>query len=357
MNALHPAGHSWIGEPVKKRLFTTVICVLMLCSALILQAGAVDYSKTASASDMTTVEQVAYPGLIPVFAEDIENGDYDVNMECSSSMFRIQSATLHVAEDGMTVDIRLHSESYTKLFSGKAEEAAKADESAYIDYTVDDEGNYVFTLPVEALDQAFSVAAFSINKELWYDRDLLIRADSLPEEALKVTIADYEALKKQDRENKIEQQKQEKDLASLAADLDAPDGEYSVDVSLEGGSGKASITSPAMLQVKDGKAVAEIEWSSPHYDYMIVEGQKILPETKASEDENSKFLIPITDKDGKMDVIADTTAMSTPHEIEYTLSFDLSGLHKKSAARWLLPVVLLVLLCAAWILFQRKKKQ
>lgn len=341
---------------MSKRILSIFCTLLVLCAVLLVPAGAVDYSKAATASDMTTVEQVAYPGLIPVFAEDIENGSYPVNMECSSSMFRIQSATLNVEDQAMTVEIKLHSESYTKLFSGKAEDAAAAEKSAYIDYTTDEEGNYVFVLPVEALDQAFSVAAFSINKELWYDRDLLIRADSLPEEALKVTIADYEALKKQDRENKIEEQKQQKDLASLAVKLKVPDGEYAVPVTLDGGSGKASVASPCTIQVKDGKAVAEIEWSSSHYDYMIVEGQKILPEVKAETNENSKFLLPITDKEGTMKVIADTTAMSEPHEIEYTLSFDLSDAGKKGGARWILPVVIFALLCAAVLLWKGKKK-
>lgn len=34
------------------------------------------------------------------------------------------------------------------------------------------------------------------------------------------------------------------------------------------------------------------------------------------------FEIPVTVFDRKMAVAADTTAMSTPHEIEYTLQFD-----------------------------------
>ena len=35
-------------------------------------------------------------------------------------------------------------------------------------------------------------------------------------------------------------------------DIDKEDGEYSIQVDLEGGSGKASVTSPTILTVKDG---------------------------------------------------------------------------------------------------------
>ena len=41
-----------------------------------------------------------------------------------------------------------------------------------------------------------------------------------------------------------------------------------------------------------------------------------------STEEHSVFEIPVTGFDYKMPVSADTTAMSTPHEIEYTLYFD-----------------------------------
>ena len=37
--------------------------------------------------------------------------------------------------------------------------------------------------PVEALDKGIPCAAFSKNKEIWYDRTLVFRADSLPLEA------------------------------------------------------------------------------------------------------------------------------------------------------------------------------
>lgn len=58
-------------------------------------------------------------------------------------------------------------------------------------------------------------------------------------------------------------------------------------------------------------------WSSKNYDYMIVDGVKYLNE--AAKDENSQFSFPIPAVGEEFTVIGDTVAMSTPHEIEYTL--------------------------------------
>ena len=68
---------------------------------------------------------------------------------------------------------------------------------------------------------------------------------------------------------------------------------------------------------------ASIEWSSPHYDYMIVDGTKYEP---VNTEGNSVFEIPVSELDKELTVIADTTAMSKPHEIEYVLNFKSSTL-------------------------------
>ena len=108
------------------------------------------------------------------------------------------------------------------------------------------------------------------------------------------------------------------DDAKSAVDLE--DGSYTAEVTLEGGSGRASIESPATLTVKDGKVTASIVWSSPNYDYMLVDGTKYLNENKGG---NSTFTIPVSGFDCDIAVVGDTVAMSTPHEIEYTLNFKL----------------------------------
>lgn len=100
--------------------------------------------------------------------------------------------------------------------------------------------------------------------------------------------------------------------------LQLEDGLYTVDVQLEGGSGRASITSPAELTVQSGKKIARIEWSSSHYDYMVVQDEKLLP---VNTEGNSVFEVPVSVFDEAIPITADTTAMSIPHEIEYTLTF------------------------------------
>lgn len=124
--------------------------------------------------------------------------------------------------------------------------------------------------------------------------------------------------------------------------IDRPDGEYEISVSMEGGSGRASIDSPATLIVKDGKASVRIVWSSPNYDYMIVGQERYEP---VNEEGNSEFEIPIPAFDEPVTVIADTTAMSVPHEIQYTLTFDSGSIVDDSENPgwiWGIGVVLLI---------------
>ena len=103
-------------------------------------------------------------------------------------------------------------------------------------------------------------------------------------------------------------------------------------VILEGGSGKASVESPCPVLERSGELLAVITWSSSHYDFMVIDGEKILP---VNTEGNSKFEVPLKSvarssdtsqmaslpEDCEMQVQADTTAMSTPHLVDYTLSF------------------------------------
>lgn len=101
------------------------------------------------------------------------------------------------------------------------------------------------------------------------------------------------------------------------------EGLYQIEVLLEGGTGKASISSPTVLRVTEEAVYAEIAWSSPYYDYMVVGDEMCYP---VNEDGNSRFEIPVPALDEPYEVTADTTAMSVPHEIVYQLTFDSSTL-------------------------------
>lgn len=100
------------------------------------------------------------------------------------------------------------------------------------------------------------------------------------------------------------------------------DGTYTIEVSLIGGTGRATVESPAKVVIKDGEATATVVWSSPFYEYMLVGGTRYEP---AREDGTSVFEIPIA-LDEDMAVSASTVAMSQPYLIEYTLHFDSSTL-------------------------------
>lgn len=104
------------------------------------------------------------------------------------------------------------------------------------------------------------------------------------------------------------------------------DGIYTASVTLEGGSGRATIESPAVLRCEDGKFYATIVWSSPNFDYMKVNGEKYL---QTNTEGSSTFELPVAAFDQKLDVIADTVAMSEPHEVEYTLTFDSATLQRQ----------------------------
>ena len=98
------------------------------------------------------------------------------------------------------------------------------------------------------------------------------------------------------------------------------DGKYLCEAVLSGGSGKASVESPCSVTIENGKALAKLIWSSSNYDYMRSGdglSEKIINESAPGE--NSSFSIPVPFFDREFSVIADTTAMSVAHEIEYTL--------------------------------------
>ena len=290
------------------RKYASLLLITVMLLAACVQAGAEEAPaasrEVADASQMTTVEDVVEDGMVPVTGENLLDGDYAVAVDSSSSMFRIVEAALHVSEGKLNATITMSGTSYLFVYPGTAEEAVTAEESAWIGYTEDSEGRYCFTIPVEALDAGVSCAAYSRNKDLWYDRTLLFRADSLPKEAFREGFfVTPESL-------------------ALAA------GDYLVDVSLSGGSGKAKLASPAKLHVENGSCTATLVWGSKNYDYMRIGETKYLP---LPDYETSAFEIPVEIFDRSMTVIADTVAMSEPHEIEYRLLFSSESLQLQNS--------------------------
>ena len=286
----------------KKALLSAVFAAFMLLSACggstQQDTSAQDSSTTsqvASASDMADVEDVVEDGMTPITGDKVKDGTYDVTVDSSSNMFNVTACELTVKNGEMTAVMHMGGTGYLYVYMGTGEEAAAAEEADYIPFTEEADGTHSFTVPVKALDEGIDCAAFSKKKEKWYDRTLVFRADSLPADAL----ADG--------------------VMTTAESLSLADGTYTADVTLSGGSGRASVESPAALTVSGGKVTAKIIWSSKNYDYMKVNDEKY---DAVIENERSTFEIPVAGFDWAMPVVADTTAMSEPHEIEYTLRFD-----------------------------------
>lgn len=137
--------------------------------------------------------------------------------------------------------------------------------------------------------------------------------------------------------------------------LDLKDGEYTVSIELGGGSGRASVTSPTALIVEEGQAEAVIEWSSGNYDYMRVDGEQYFPVNSTG---NSVFRIPVEQLDVPIPVTADTTAMSVPHEIEYTLTFDSDSLVQEKSGKFGFYIRgALILALFGILMYMRRKKK
>ena len=267
-------------------------------------ADATSAESTAAAqeSTVTPTETTEAENISTETAQDkaqLPDGVYTAEFSTDSSMFHVSEAcdgkgTLTVKDGVMTIHISLGSKKILNLYPGLAEDAAK-DGAVLLEPTTDTvtysdgmtEEVYGFDVPVPAIGEEFDLALIG-TKGKWYDH--------------KVKVSDPVA-----------------EGAADTFDLSAvEDGSYTIELTMEGGSGRASIQSPAQLAIADGAATAILEWSSPNYDYMLVNGEKYLP---VNTEGNSVFEVPVEALDAPLTMIGDTVAMSTPHEVEYTVTF------------------------------------
>ena len=284
-------------------------------------------------------------GMSPVYAQDVKEGTYLVEGTSNSAYFKIAKAELTVKDGKMTAKITIPSMSYLYVFMGTGKEAIAAKKSEWISFK-EVNNQTVFTIPVEALDKEIDCAAYSKARKKWYDRKIVFDASTLPEGTVAISLPDYALIEDALKAYGVDEAKASemigpqtdpneedpdsdpdkvKDDAVLwegtpePVEIDYPDGEYSIEVNMIGGSGRASISSPTWLYVRDGKAYAKLLWSSAYYDYMIIGDETFYNQTK--DGGNSTFEIPIVVMDEAFPVIADTTAMGDPVEIRYELTF------------------------------------
>lgn len=295
-----------------KTLMNKIIIVGGLSACLLLGGCGAGQAADATSAESTVAaqESTVTPTEITETAETVStetaqdkaqlpDGVYTAEFSTDSSMFHVSEAcdgkgTLTVKDGVMTIHISLGSKKILNLYPGLAEDAAK-DGAVLLEPTTDTvtysdgmtEEVYGFDVPVPVIGEEFDLALIG-TKGKWYDH--------------KVKVSDPVA-----------------EGAADTFDLSAvEDGSYTIELTMEGGSGRASIQSPAQLAIADGAATATLEWSSPNYDYMLVNGEKYLP---VNTEGNSVFEVPVEALDVPLTMIGDTVAMSTPHEVEYTITF------------------------------------
>ena len=270
--------------------FLSIVCAGVLAAALTACTAAPAASQSAPASSAASVQAQSAPALA--------DGVYQASFSTDSSMFHANEAcdgkgVLTVQNGQMSIYVTLAGKGIVNLFPGTAEDARKPGaewlqptlETVHYSDGTTDEAN-AFLIPVPYLDEEFDVALVG-KKGTWYDH--------------KVSVSDPQP------------------LADDTAESEVPaDGSYTVEAVLQGGSGKASVQSPARLTVENGAMTATVIWSSKNYDRMIVNGQEYAP---TYENGLSCFTIPVSALGAPLPVQAETTAMSQPHMIDYTLTF------------------------------------
>ena len=295
-----------------KTLMNKIIIVGGLSACLLLggcgagqAADATSAESTVAAQESTVTPTESTETAETVSTEtaqdkaQLPDGVYTAEFSTDSSMFHVSEAcdgkgTLTVKDGVMTIHISLGSKKILNLYPGLAEDAAK-DGAVLLEPTTDTvtysdgmtEEVYGFDVPVPVIGEEFDLALIG-TKGKWYDHTVKV-SDPVAEGTA--------------------------DTFDLSA---VEDGSYTIELTMEGGSGRASIQSPAQLAIADGAATAILEWSSPNYDYMLVNSEKYLP---VNTEGNSVFEVPVEALDVPLTMIGDTVAMSTPHEVEYTVTF------------------------------------
>lgn len=277
------------------RIIPVLLAVLLLAGCGAPAAPAVTTAPTVAEETAAVTSATPTQETEPaVAAKVLPDGEYTVDFETDSGMFRANEAcngkgTLTVKDGVQTLHVSLQSKKIVNLYVGTAE-AAQQSGAVWLEPTVDtvtysdglSEEVFGFDIPVVSVGQEFDLAIIG-TKGVWYDHRVSVQ-------------------------NPVPQA-----------------GTYTCEVTLNGGSGRASVASPAEISSDGETLTATIQWSSPHYEYMLVDGVQYDP---IQQEGNSTFQIPVV-LDADMAVSASTVAMSEPHLVEYTLYFDSATLAGK----------------------------
>ena len=279
-------------------------------------------------------------------AVEAEDGTYKANVTSSSSMFKVTDCVLTSKNGKMTAKVTLSGTGYDYLYAGTSAKAA-ADSANWVKF-VEENGKYIYIIPVDALDAEIPVAAHSKKNNKWYDRTLVFSSTGVKKPGSNgpangnngntnqgnstsqntnfgtgTTSGNTGTNQTPDKESKYEA-----DLNGGTARVNSAttlaDGVYTPDkFSWSGGTGKVSI-SCTKITVTGGQAYATIVFSSGSYGYVKANGNTYYPTATGS---TSTFVIPV-ELNKNNTIIGMTTKMSTAHEISYSIFIYLSAAAK-----------------------------
>lgn len=302
----------------------------------------------------------------------IADGTYQVNAEAGGKMFRVTDCVMTVKNGQMTAAVTLSGHGYNRIYLGDVDNASDDEKNWILPDSLLAE-QYTFQIPVEKLDEVMTIAVHTTKSNKWDTRTLTFHsegmtkiADSNNGNASNGNNGSNGSLKpggnnnnpgngsngnnqgnaennngnsgttgnnttnngKPDKESKYESDLN-KSTAKVNSATGLKDGVYTPDsFSWSGGTGKVSITC-SKVTVTGGQAYATITFSSPHYQYVKANGNVYYPSAKTGS--STSFVIPV-ELNKNNSVVGMTTAMSTAHEIKYTIFVYIAEAAKANAS-------------------------
>ena len=302
----------------------------------------------------------------------IADGTYQVNAEAGGKMFRVTDCVMTVKNGQMTAAVTLSGQGYNRIYLGDVNNASDDEKNWILPDSLLAE-QYTFQIPVEKLDEEMTIAVHTTKSNKWDTRTLTFHsegmtkiADSNNGNASNGNNGSNGSLTpggnnnnpgngsngnnqgnaennngnsgttgnnttnngKPDQESKYESDLN-KSTARVNSTTGLKDGVYTPDsFSWSGGTGKVSITC-SKVTVTGGQAYATITFSSPHYQYVKANGNVYYPSAKTGS--STSFVIPV-ELNKNNSVVGMTTAMSTAHEIKYTIFVYIAEAAKANAS-------------------------
>ena len=302
----------------------------------------------------------------------IADGTYQVNAEAGGKMFRVTDCVMTVKNGQMTAAVTLSGQGYNRIYLGDVNNASDDEKNWILPDSLLAE-QYTFQIPVEKLDEVMTIAVHTTKSNKWDTRTLTFHSEGMTKiedsnngNASNGNNGSNGSLKpggnnnnpgngsngnnqgnaennngnsgttgnnttnngKPDQESKYESDLN-KSTARVNSTTGLKDGVYTPDsFSWSGGTGKVSITC-SKVTVTGGQAYATITFSSPHYQYVKANGNVYYPSAKTGS--STSFVIPV-ELNKNNSVVGMTTAMSTAHEIKYTIFVYIAEAAKANAS-------------------------